>query len=98
MHKEEPFHFGPDQIAAQENLKAALLASPILRLIDYSSKAPVILAVDTSHITVGFHLCQCDPDNSKIRYYARFGSITLNDREARFSQPKLKLYGLFCAL
>ncbi|THH20453.1 hypothetical protein EW146_g901 [Bondarzewia mesenterica] len=58
-HKEEPFHFRPDQIATQENLKAALLASPALCLIDYSSKAPVILAVDTSHIAVSFHLCQC---------------------------------------
>ncbi|THH15796.1 hypothetical protein EW146_g4731 [Bondarzewia mesenterica] len=98
MHKEEPFHFGPDQITAQENLKATLLASPALCLIDYSSAAPVILAVDTLHIAVGFYLCQCDPDNSKICYYARFGSITLNDHEARFSQPKLKLYGLFRAL
>src|SRR6202044_4005842 len=34
----------------------------------------------------------------KERYFARFGSITLNDREARFSQPKLELYGLFRAL
>jgi len=33
--------------------------------------------------------------NTKIRYFSRFGSITLNDREARFSQPKLELYGLF---
>ncbi|THH10409.1 hypothetical protein EW146_g8383 [Bondarzewia mesenterica] len=82
MHKEEPFHFGPDQIAAQENLKAALLASPILRLIDYSSKAPVILAVNTSHIAVSFYLCQCNPDNFKICYYTHFGSITLNDCEA----------------
>ncbi|THH15802.1 hypothetical protein EW146_g4737 [Bondarzewia mesenterica] len=50
--KEEPFHFGPDQIAAQENLKAALLASPALHLIDYSSESPVILTVDTSHIAL----------------------------------------------
>ena len=28
----------------------------------------------------------------------RFGSIPLNDRERRFSQPKLELYGLFRAL
>ncbi|THH10097.1 hypothetical protein EW146_g8481 [Bondarzewia mesenterica] len=90
--------FSGHKIAAQENLKAALLASPALHLIDYSSKAPVILAVDTSHITVSFHLCQCDPNNSKICYYARFNSITLNDHEARFSQPKLELYGLFRAL
>ncbi|THH15162.1 hypothetical protein EW146_g5273 [Bondarzewia mesenterica] len=85
MHKEEPFYFRPDQIAAQKNLKAALLASPVLHPINYSSEAPVILTVDTLHITVDFHLCQYDPDNSKICYYAHFSSITLNDHEARFS-------------
>jgi hypothetical protein len=96
--KNQPFIFGPEQIAAQEDLKQALLDSPALRPIDYSSPSPVIFAVDTSHIAVGYHLCQCDPDDPKKRYFARFGSITLNEREARFSQPKLELYGLFRAL
>jgi len=96
--KNYPFIFGPEQIAAQEDLKQALLDSPALRPIDYSSSSPVILAVDTSHIAVGYLLSQCDPDNPKIRRYAKFGSITLNDRESRFSQPKLELYGLYRAL
>jgi Integrase zinc binding domain/RNase H-like domain found in reverse transcriptase len=95
--KDQPFIFGPEQIAAQEDLKQALLDSPALRPINYTSPSPVIFAVDTSHIAVGYHLCQCDADDPKKRYYARFGSITLNEREARFSQPKLELYGLFCA-
>ncbi|OBZ76721.1 Retrovirus-related Pol polyprotein from transposon 17.6 [Grifola frondosa] len=72
--------------------------SPALRAIDYTSDSPVILAVDTSYIAVGFHLCQCDLENPRIRYYNRFSSITLNDRESRFSQPKLEIYGLFRAL
>ena len=92
------FFFGPEQIAAQEDLKQALLSSPALRPIDYSSTSPVILAVDTSPIAVGFYLCQADIVNPKKRYFARFGSIPLNDRERRFSQPKLELYGLFRAL
>jgi len=75
-----------------------LFIPPALRAIDYTSNSPVILTVDTSHIAVGFFLCQCDPTNPKIRHYNRFGSITLNDREARFSQPKLEIYGLFRAL
>ena len=79
-------------------LKTALLSSPALRPIDYASNSPVILGVDTSLITVGYLLCQCDADNPRIRCYARFGLIILNDRESRFSQPKLELYGLFCAL
>ena len=77
------------------DLKQALLASPALRAINYNSDAPVILAVDTSHIVVGYQLCQQDAENSRIWYYSHFGSITLNDREARFSQPKLELYGLY---
>jgi hypothetical protein len=93
-----PFTFGPQQISAQEDLKDALIHSPALRPIDYSSIVPVILSVDTSHIAVGFLLAQCDLEDLSRRFYARFGSITLNDREARFSQAKLELYGLYRAL
>src|SRR5438309_4893952 len=60
--------------------------------------ASVILAVNTSYIAVGYILSQCDPRNPKVRYHARFGSITLNERESRFSQPKLELYGLYRAV
>ena len=60
--------------------------------------APVILVVDTSWIAVSFIICQCDIDNPKKRYFNRFCSITLNDREAWFSQPKLEIYGLYRAL
>ena len=97
-HKDAPCEFGPAQIAAQEDLKQALLESPALCPIDYTSDSPVILAVDTSQITAGFYLCQADPDNLRKRYYTRFGSISLNDCECRFSQPKLELYVLFHAL
>jgi hypothetical protein len=93
-----PFCFGPEQIAAQEDLKQALIASPALQPIDYSSDSPVIPAVDTSSIAVGFYLCQADPKNPQKRYFARFRSISLNEREQRFSQPKLELYGLFRTL
>jgi len=44
------------------------------------------------------HLCQCNPEDPKKRYYTHFASITLNDRESRFSQLKLELYGLYHAL
>jgi hypothetical protein len=52
--KDEPFVFGPEQIQAQGDLKTALLKSPALRTTDYTSSTPVILAVDTSYIAVGF--------------------------------------------
>ena len=93
-----PFQFGPEQQAVQDDLKQALIASPALRPIDYSSDSPIILAVDTSTIMVRFYLCQANTKNPQKRYYARFRSIPLNNREQRFSQPKLELYGLFRAL
>jgi Integrase zinc binding domain/RNase H-like domain found in reverse transcriptase len=96
--KEAEWEFGPDQLNAMDDLRQALLKSPALRPIDYDSTAPVILSVDTSHIAVGFILSQCSTENPKFRHHARFGSITLNERECRFSQPKLELYGLYRAL
>lgn len=93
-----PWEFGEEQLSAMVDLKDALVNSPALRPIDYTSGASVILSVDTSYIAIGYLLAQCEPDNPKLRYYARFGSITLNDREARFSQPKLELYGLYRTL
>ncbi|CDO69490.1 hypothetical protein BN946_scf184662.g10 [Trametes cinnabarina] len=81
-----------------EDLKQALLESPALHAINYKSPVPVILAVDTSYIAVGYHLAQCDEQKPQIHYYSRFGSITLNERESHFSQPKLELCGLFHAL
>ena len=92
------WEFGEKQLAAMIDLKEALISSPALRPIDYHSEAPVILGVDTSYIAIGSILSQCDLDNPKLRYIARFGSITLNEQEARFSQPKLELYGLYRAL
>src|SRR6202522_4517782 len=81
-----------------QDLKDALVNSPALKPIDYDSSAPVILSVDTFYIAVGYILSQCDLNNLKLRYHLQFGSITLNEREARFSQPKLELYGLYRAL
>ena len=92
------WEFGQEQLDAMQDLKDALLSSPALRPIDYNSDAPVILSVDTSNIAIGLILSQCDLEKTKIRYIAKFGSITLNERECRFSQPKLELYGLYRAL
>ena len=83
--KDAPFVFGPEQISAQDTLKAALLTSPALRPIDYASNSPVILGVNTLSIVVGYLLCQCDADNPHIHCYACFSSIILNDHESHFS-------------
>jgi len=92
------WEFGQKQLEAMQDLKEALLKSPALRPIDYTSGAPVILSVDTSYIAIRHILSQCDPDKPRIRYFTKFGSITLNDRESRFSQPKLESYGLYLVL
>lgn len=96
--KDIPFEWGQDQERAQADLKEAVLTSPALRALDYTSDNPVILGVDTSYIAVGYFLAQRALDHPKGRYFNRFGSITLNARESRFSQPKLEVYGLFRSL
>ncbi|SJL13049.1 uncharacterized protein ARMOST_16486 [Armillaria ostoyae] len=93
-----PFTFEEEQEASMQKLKDALQDCPSLMPIDYELDSPVILGVDTSYRAIGFYICQLDPDNPKRRRYVRFGSIVLNEREARFSQPKRELYGLFRAL
>ena len=90
------FEWTEEQQAAQDEIKAMIRACPALKPIDYESDEPVVLAVDTSYIAVGFYIYQYGEDEKP--YYSRFDSITLNDREARFSQPKRELYGLKLAL
>lgn len=83
---------------AQENLVKAIEACPALRSLRYEWDSPVYLAVDTSYKAVGYYIYQVDPEDPTIRYYARFNSITLNETQARFSQPKRELFGLKAAL
>ena len=67
--------------------------SPALRPLDYVTDRPVILAVDSCMNGAGYILLQIGKDGK--RYPSRFSSITFNDRESRYSQAKLELYGLF---
>jgi RNase H-like domain found in reverse transcriptase len=71
-------------------------SAPALHPIDYQSERPVILSVDSSHIAAGFILSQLDENEQKRP--ARYGSIPFNERESKYSQPKLELYGLYRAL
>ena len=94
--KDEPFAIGPSQLEAIKKLKTAITNSPALCPINYESDQPVILAVDSCMNGVRFILFQLGKDMKC--YPSRFGSITFNDCEARYSQAKLELYGLFRAL
>ena len=93
-----PFNWGPAQEKSMADLKEALVNSVPLGNIDYESDGAVILAVDTSYKAIGFYIYQEDPIDQKKKIFIKFGSITLNDREARFSQPKRELFGLKRAL
>ena len=59
------FEFGIKQVEAQERLKHAIINSPAIRAIDYTSDAPVILSVDTSYIAIGYVLAQEDFGEAK---------------------------------
>lgn len=81
---------------AFDTLKKIVSSAPALRPIDYQSDNAVIIAVDTSFKAMGMVLLQEDEDGR--RRPARYGSIPMNERESRYSQPKLELYGLYRAL
>jgi len=92
------FEWGDEQENAMREVKNLLSVCPALKPIDYHSEGPVILGVDTSWMAVGFWICQEDAEDVKKHYYTCFASITLSEREARYSQPKQELFGLFRAL
>ena len=79
-------------------MKRLLAESAFLKPIDYESEGAVVLSADTSWMAAGFGVLQEKAGDHKQRTCAKLGSITLNEREARFSQPKRELYGLIIAL
>jgi hypothetical protein len=94
--KDVEYEFGIDELAAMEKLKILTRSCTAIKAIDYHSTNEVILAVDSSWMAVGFVLSQQGDDRK--RYPSRYGSITWNEREQRYSQAKIELYGLFRAL
>ncbi len=90
--------WGPEQVECFKRLKEAIANAGNLKPLNYDWESDIVLAVDTSYKAVGAQVYQLDPIDSKKRYYAKFASIGLNEREARFSQPKRELYGLKRAL
>ena len=96
LHKETEFEWSDNCQEAFDALKTAVTSAPALRPIDYSSDNPVVLSVDSSIHAVGFILSQYDENGRKRP--ARYGSIPMSERESRYSQPKLELYGLYRAL
>jgi hypothetical protein len=94
--KDVEFIWTPEHNQAMENLKSAIINSQALIPIDYTTSRPTYLAVDSSWCAIGWILSQKSEDGQCRP--SRFGSIGWNDRESRYSQPKIELYGLFRAL
>jgi hypothetical protein len=90
------FEWGPEEQASMNALKDLLIKSPAIKQIDYVFGRRVILSVDSSVRGMGYILLQLGEDG--LEYLSRFGSITWNEQESRYSQAKLELYGLFCVL
>jgi hypothetical protein len=97
MLKDISFHFGAEEIAAMENIKDLITHSPALHPLNYATHDwPIILTINSSITAIGYVLMQVR--DNKHQYLSRFGSIAWTEHESRYSQAKLKLYGLFCAL
>ena len=93
-----PFEWTNEHDEAMQKLKNALGEAVPLGNIDYESDGAVVLAVDTSYKAVGYYIYQEGTTAKLKKVFVKFGSITLNDREASFSQPKRELFGLKRAL
>jgi hypothetical protein len=52
--KDIPWEWGEEQEKAIEDLREAVIKLPALKPLDYESETPVILAVDTSCIALGY--------------------------------------------
>jgi transposase InsO family protein len=96
LKKDVPFIWTDECQESMDSIKQAIIHSPALRPISYDSPHEVIVSVDSSNIAVGYILSQLDDDGK--RRHARFGSIAWNERESKYSQAKIELYGLFRAL
>jgi hypothetical protein len=94
--KDADFVWQDEHDQAMEQLKTAIITSPALIPINYKSECKVYLAVDSSFRVVGWILSQDCEDGQRRPSW--FGSIGWNERESRYSQPKIELYGLFCTL
>jgi len=94
--KNVEFTFGKEELVTMEKLKGLVKDSPAIQAIDYASRCKVVLAVYIFYIAVGYILSQIGIDRKQ--YPSRFGSLTLLERENRYSQAKLELFSLFHAL
>src|ERR1700753_1209587 len=93
-----PFQWTEREQKAMDAIKERVRTCGANKPPNYDWDSDIGMGVDSSWMGVGIVMYQCDPDDPKKKYYAKFDSIPFNEREARFSQPKRELYGLKRAL
>ena len=94
LRKDTPFVWEQEQVDSMKNLKDTLENAVLLGNIDYKNDGAVVLAVDTLWRAIGYYIYQETADTKKKKTYIKFGSITMNEQESRFSQPKRELFGM----
>lgn len=98
LQKKREFEWGPEQEESMLNMKDALNNAVASGNMDYKDEGVVVLAVDTSWKAVGYYVYQESARDRKKKNFVKFGSITMNKCEAKFSQPKRELFSLKHAL
>ena len=96
MCKDAEFIWEDQHDQTMKALKDAIITSPALIPINYTSTRPIYLAIDSSWRTIGWILSQQCEDGQ--HWPSCFGSITWNECESCYSQLKIELYGLFRTL
>lgn len=82
LRKDIPFHWGLEQEKSMVDLKTGFANAIPLGSINYESEGTIVLAVDMSWKAVGFYIYQKSDDGKRKKTFVKFGSITLNKREA----------------
>ena len=101
------FLFDDEACDAMEKLKQAMASAPVLVRLDYdaaslitlppraSDEGLVVVAVDSCSNGAGWVVFQHQKEE---KHPVIYGSCTFSEVEARYSQPKCELYGVFRAL
>jgi len=95
-HQDKEFIWDQRQQDAFDEIKKHVTSAPALWPIDYISDNPMSLLVDFSQNATGVILSQMDDQGQKRPAY--YGSVPMSEQKSRYSQPKLKLFGLYRVL
>jgi hypothetical protein len=90
VRKRVQFAWGPEQAEAFDNLKTMVSDCPAIKPLNYQSDNEVTLAVDSSHIAVGYVLSQMGDDG--LRYPSRYGSISHHRKSRSHTWVVCRMY------